>query len=365
MNHNRQSVIEFYAGYTICFVLIVLMIWPFLSSIIFAAILAGTFRPVQMWIEKRIGSPKWSAILVCLIILTALFLPSVLLIFKLSEEALLLYQSLKTHFGTLEFEQLFLGNHYVPETIRNLFHTLDLEFNFNSVRGVLLDASKDISATVLQVINSWITNIFSFLFQFLLMLIVVFTLLVDGDRIKSFFLALSPLPDEEEELVIDRFNQVNSVTLVGNGVGALIQGLLAAIGLWLVGIESLVLWTTIMIIMAFIPLVGISVIYVPVTLYLLISGKVLWAILFFAYCTIVSLAVENWFKPRFVGNRADLNSTAVFFSIIGGMTVFGLPGIFYGPLIISIFLTFTDLYHKRYAAAAHDDVDTISSSSNI
>ena len=180
------------------------------------------------------------------------------------------------------------------------------------------------------------------------MIIVIYTLLVDGERIKKFIFALSPLPDDEEELVIERFNQINFVTLIGNGIGALIQGLLAGIGFWISGIESLTLWTTLMIVLAFIPLVGISIVYIPVCLYLLITGKAITALILFLYCTGISLFVENWFKSKFVGNRAEISPTLIFLSIVGGLAVFGIPGIFYGPLIISIFLTFVDLYHKRY-----------------
>ena len=106
-----------------------------------------------------------------------------------------------------------------------------------------------------------------------------------------------------------------------------------------------------MIVLAFIPLVGISIVYIPVCIYLLIIGNFVSAIVLLIYCTTVSLIVENWFKSIFVGNRAEIHSTLIFLSIVGGLVVFGIPGIFYGPLIISIFLTFVDLYHKRYNEA--------------
>ena len=180
------------------------------------------------------------------------------------------------------------------------------------------------------------------------MMLMVYTFLVDGPEIKRFMLDLSHMPDDEEELVFEKFNQMNFVTLIGNGIGGLIQGVLAGIGFWFAGIESIMLWTTSMVFLAFIPLVGISIIYVPACLYLLIIGKIWGSVILFVYCTVISLIIENWFKPKFVGNRVKINSTLVFVSIIGGMSVFGIPGIFYGPLIASIFLTFVNLYHKRY-----------------
>ena len=348
MNDSKHSIVAFFVGYIVLFYLIGLMLWPFLSSIIFAGILAGSFSPLMTSLNNRIEHPRIAASIVCLIIITALFLPSIFIIVKLSEEALNLYESVVVYLSNKDLEVLFADNKFLPDFVARLFELMNLEFNFATIKGIVLETSKDASSAIFDILNSWISNIFSFFLHFIIMLIVIYTLLVDGNKIKSFVLALSPLPDDEEELVIERFNQINYVTLVGNGIGALIQGVLAGIGFWVAGIQSLTLWTTLMIVLAFIPLVGISVVYIPVCLYLLFVGNTITSIVLFIYCTVISLTVENWFKPRFVGNRAEINSTAIFLSIVGGLAVFGIPGIFYGPLIISIFLTFVDLYHKRY-----------------
>ncbi len=299
-------------------------------------------------INKKLNHPRVSATIICLIIILAIFLPSIFIIIKLSEEALALYQTIKAYLSDEDLESIMFGFKYSPQILQELFESIGLEFNLATFKNIILETSKEASSTVFDIINSWISNIFSFFLHFVIMIIVIFTLLVEGPRIKAFALALSPLPDDEEELVIRRFNQINQVTLIGNGIGAIIQGLLAGVGFWIAGIESLTLWTTMMIVLAFIPLVGISIVYVPVCLYLLVTGSPIAALVLFIYCTVLSLFVENWFKSFFVGNRAEISSTAVFLSIVGGLVVFGVPGIFYGPLIISIFLTFVDLYHKRY-----------------
>ena len=338
-------------GYLALFYLIGLMLWPFVSSIIFAAIIAGSFMPVMNFLAEKTHHRKWSAVLVCLLIVLAVFLPAIFIIIRLSEEALQLYQSIKAYLSQEQLEALLLNKEKMPGLIREIFEVANVEMNVASIKSLLLEASKSASSTIFDTVNSWISNLFFFFLQFLIMLVIIYTLFVDGTRIKEFFLALSPLPDEEEEMVIEKFNQINYVTLVGNGIGGIIQGLLAGIGFWFAGIQSIALWTTTMVILAFIPLVGISIIYIPACIYLLIIGKTIAGIILFIYCTIVAQLVENWFKPKFVGNRAKISSTLIFLSIIGGLSVFSIPGIFYGPLIISIFLTFVELYHSRYTKA--------------
>lgn len=349
MYEPKHSIIVFFIGYLVLFFLIGLMAWPYFSSIIFAAILAGTFTPVKNRIQNKIGSNKWSAVIICLIIILAIFLPSVFIIIKLSEEAFLLYQSIADYLADEKLNALLANMTFMDGFIQDVFKIANVELTLESIKSILLETSKSASAVIFDIVNASISNVFSFFFQFIVMIIVIYTLLTDGSKIKTFFLNLSPLPDDEEELVIDKFNQINYVTLVGNGIGGVIQGFFAGIGFWFAGIQSIALWTTSMIILAFIPLVGISIIYIPTCIYLLIIGKTTGGIILFIYCTLVAQIVENWFKPKFVGNRTKISSTLVFLSIIGGLSVFGIAGIFYGPLIISIFLTFVELYHKKYS----------------
>lgn len=142
---------------------------------------------------------------------------------------------------------------------------------------------------------------------------------------------------------------MNYVTLVCNGVGGIIQGVFVGIVFWFVGIDSVVLWTVLMILLAFIPLVGISIVTVLASIYLMLMGSVTSGIILFVFTLILALLVENWFKPKFIGDRIQINSTFVLLLIIGGMGVFGMGGIFYGPIICILFLTNVELYHSNYS----------------
>lgn len=159
---------------------------------------------------------------------------------------------------------------------------------------------------------------------------------------------ISPLPATDEQNILDKFNQMNFVTMVGNGVGGLIQGSFAGLVFWMAGLSSVFLWTTVMIILAFIPLVGISLITIPATIYLFVTGKTLTAIALIVSTNVVALIVENWFKPKFIGKSVQVDGILVFIYIIAGMSLFGMAGIFYGPLICIIFMTTIEIYLKNY-----------------
>ena len=180
------------------------------------------------------------------------------------------------------------------------------------------------------------------------MMIVIYGLLIKGDVLKKYVFELSPLPEEQEQTILTKFNQMNYVTLVCNGIGGVIQGVLGGIALYFAGIGSVILWTVLMIILAFIPLVGISIVTLPASLYLMLTGSVSSGVILLLFTTAVGLVVENWFKPKFIGERIQIDSTFVLLAIIGGMAVFGMAGIFYGPIIGILFLTHVELYHEHY-----------------
>jgi predicted PurR-regulated permease PerM len=142
---------------------------------------------------------------------------------------------------------------------------------------------------------------------------------------------------------------MNSVTLIGNGVGGVIQGGLAGIAFAICGFQSVFMWSVIMVILAFIPLVGISIIYIPACIYLFITGSVASAISLFVFCSLVAFITENWFKPKYMGGQVKINSILVLLFILGGMGAWGMAGIFYGPVICVVFMTMVEIYHQKYA----------------
>ena len=103
-----------------------------------------------------------------------------------------------------------------------------------------------------------------------------------------------------------------------------------------------------MVILAFIPLVGISVVTIPASIYLWIKGRVVASIVLFIFCTAVALWTENIFKPKFIGSKVQVDSLVMLFFIMGGMSLFGMAGIFYGSIVCILLLTMIELYHEKY-----------------
>jgi predicted PurR-regulated permease PerM len=339
--------------FAVAFIVLLLLSWfmfgPILHPMIFGAIMAGVFAPLN---DKIIAKTKWGSDLAssvtCLIIFLFVILPGVYILIQISSETYGLYQYLKEGFSKDTVRDFLFGGGKAAVLLSKVTTTFNVELTMQQIEQKALEVLTMLSGNLLEFINKFFGNILAFFFNFGIMLLTTFALLAKGPALKEYVLSLSPLPDDQEELIIDKFNQMNYVTMVCNGLGGVIQGFLAAIGLWIAGIESIFLWFVMMILLAFIPLVGISVITIPASIYLMVSGKVMTGTILLIYCTAVALIVENWFKPKFIGKRIQMDSILVFFYILAGMSYFGMAGIFYGPLICIVFMTMVELYHQHY-----------------
>ena len=141
------------------------------------------------------------------------------------------------------------------------------------------------------------------------------------------------------------------LVVVGNGAGSVLQGALCGIGMWSVGLPSPLLWAAVMSLFAFLPLVGISVVTIPASIYLYFSGQVPQAVGFFVFSTFVSLTVENVVKTKLMGKTMRMHAILLFLGILVGLGTFGFSGLIYGPLVAMTYLTLSGLYFSRYRSA--------------
>jgi len=136
--------------------------------------------------------------------------------------------------------------------------------------------------------------------------------------------------------------------LVGNTLSGLIQGVLGGVYFAVMGYISPVLWGAVMTVMAFMPIVGIGLIFVPTAIILYIKGYIWQAVFALIFYGLLSFSIDYLFKPKFVGVQAHLPPLLVLLSIIGGLSMCGLMGIIYGPLALTAFLTLSDMYFNEY-----------------
>ena len=186
------------------------------------------------------------------------------------------------------------------------------------------------------------------IFLFLVFLYTMFFFLKEGGEILEKMLFYLPLPDNVERRILDRFTSVTRATIKGTIVIGIIQGGLAGLAFWAVGIQGAVFWGTIMTVLSIIPLVGSALVWVPAVIVLALMGQYLQALGLFLFCSMLVGSIDNLLRPWLVGRDTELHELMVFFGTIGGISLFGIIGFIIGPIVAALVITSLDIYAEQF-----------------
>jgi predicted PurR-regulated permease PerM len=318
------------------------LFWPFLSILVLAFVLTGIFYPVYSLFLKKM-SPHKASLLTCMVIVLVIFVPILFFVGALSQEAYGLYQMGKGATIAQHIKELLQGSESVDK-IKNILAGYHIHLDSESFNKALSDIGKEVGLYLYQQASAIASNILKFIVNFLIMIIIIFFLLIDGKKLIDFITDLSPLPVEHDQKLIAKFQEMAGAILIGNGLAGLIQGVIGGMTFAFFGLSS-----------PFLPVVGISVVFFPAVIYLFLKGRIAAGISFLVIYILITVVIEYLLKPRLVGQKVKMHTLLVILSILGGLKVFGILGIIYGPLIVTAFLTLTEIYRTSYETFVRDE----------
>lgn len=326
--------------------LLLRLLWPFTSMLILSYFLSAISKPVYEFLNQRLPS-SLASLITCSLIVLLVFVPLIFFVVALSSEA---YSLLQLTRGTNIAETL---SAYVQHNIIYLRLEALLEgYGFSIEMGQITSALSELGTAAVRFVYTqasiWAGNILTFILNFVMMILIIFFLLIEREKLVSFLLHLSPLPNNHDLLLMDKFERIAGAILVGNGICGVIQGIFGGLAFAFLGFSSPILWGCIMGILAFLPIVGIGAVLGPAALYLIIQGHFVQGVGMALFYIFLSMGIEYLLKPKLVGNQVQMHTIIVFLSIIGGLAAFGILGIIYGPLIFTAFLTLYDIYIDNY-----------------
>jgi len=345
--------------FLICFIISILLLgWllkPFIAIIVLGAVTSIVFYPLFRIIYRppHIGV-SIASLVSCLIIFLVIFIPIVFFIGSLTQQAFGLYQMARDAVFSDQINALLSHTHILDRMNALLVH-FNYEVTGEEIKQTLSEIGKSVGLYLYEQARAIAANTLSFVVNFFLMLLVVFFLLQDGGRLLAYIIELSPLPTDQEHLLIGKFKEMTRAVLVVNGISGVIQGILGGLAFWLFNFHSAFLWGVIMGLLAFLPIVGIGVVIAPTVIYLFIKGQGGAALFFIVFYLLLTVFIEYVLKPKLVGQRVQMHPLLVFFAIIGGLKVFGFLGIIYGPLIVTAFMTMATIYMANYRRFVESD----------
>ncbi len=315
---------------------------PFLRALAWAGVLSILFYPIYAYLSTRIRWKSVAAALTLAVILIIIIGPfsylSVLLVGELTEVAGYIEEGELSALTSL-LEQPAVQ--WTLEKIEPVFSAEDVDFG-----KLLVDGISNIGKNLLNKITTGAKNIFAALLDFIFMSLTIFFLLRDGSGFLAHFRDYLPFSEEQKDRLEMQTKDMVVSTIFGGVVVALVQGLLGGVAFFLVGVPSPVIWGTAISIMSFIPMLGTFSIWFPAVIYLFLQGMVLQSFILFLIGAFGISMVDNILKPIIIGERTKMPTLLIFFSVLGGIKLFGLIGLIVGPLVVALFISVLEIFRN-------------------
>ena len=181
-----------------------------------------------------------------------------------------------------------------------------------------------------------------------IMIIAFYFFLLDGPKMIESFKGLSPIDDEHEQELVSEFSKVSRAVVVATLLSALVQGILAGIGFYFCGLESIILLTVLSAVLAMVPFVGAAAVWIPCALYLYFFDHNLPAAIGLAiYGVAVISMADNLIKPYILHGQSNLHPLFALLSVIGGVAALGPIGILIGPMIVAFLQTLLKILQRE------------------
>jgi predicted PurR-regulated permease PerM len=319
-------------------ILCALILQPFFTTIVGAVVLAVVTQRPYNWLATKIRNPNICATVALIIVILAIVIPSFFLAQELGKQAVAAVVALRDDANQKKVTDYIANHPALADQLSTITSSIDPNNVAHATAAYLGRSLGGILGTSARVIT-----------QLVVMLFILFFLFRDRAQALDFLRSLLPLRDDETTELLHRLDDTIYATALGRLVIAAIQGILAGLAYWALGVPEPILWAFITAIMALIPAFGTILVWAPIALYLGFTGHWGKAALLALWGGIIVSTIDNILYPILVGTRLRAHTVTILIGILGGVALFGITGLILGPIIFTLAGTLLEFWRTRTA----------------
>lgn len=314
--------------------LVWLIIAPFVTALALSVIIVTICHPLYLRIKSYTPRKNKSvaAFLSTLIVLLVIVLPLILMSSMVVKEVVAFFQQVSTEdvglvskLASLEAQ---VGN-YLPG------------FEIN-----LSEQIYSIAPWVTGNLGAIFAGTISTIFIFIIALVGSFYFFRDGRELLQLVIKASPLPEQEDRIILNRLGRAVRAVATGTVLVAIIQGSLVAVGFTIFGIERAVIWGSFASLGALIPGIGTTFVTVPAIVFLFFTGQVSSAVGLLVWSIFIVGLVDNFIGPYLMSRGNNLHPFIILISVLGGIGLMGPIGFIIGPVVVTLFVVLLEIYNQ-------------------
>lgn len=311
-----------------------LLLSPFLPSLAWALTFAVVAAPLYDFILRRVKKRSLAALISVVIVAVVVIGPAIFVADRLVREAMSGIEMLRAEFqggglrATLERSPVF----------RPVINWMEgqAQSDLDQLMGFIAPRA-----------SSYLAGSVWMLAEILITLFLLFYFFRDRNEILCTLRSYAPLTEYETNRVLVRVRDTIFATIYGAFTVAMVQGFLAGLMFWWLGLPAPLLWGVVMALLSVVPMLGSFVVWLPTSVYLALEGRWIDALILAGWGAIAVGLVDNLLYPVLVGGRLRMHTVPVFIAIVGGVFLFGASGLILGPVALALTIALLDLWKRR------------------
>ena len=314
-----------------------LIVLPYITWILVGVILAFALTPLNNRLSQRVGEGL-AAGLSILIGLFLIILPIVIILGVAAEQA----RQIFAEFDLRDVPQL-------DTVIAQRFGVeVDIEALNDAFGSAIRTGARGLAGNLFSIVGG-LPELF---IGFTILFFVLFYLLKDGDEATSWVRTVLPVDPSVREELFEETRLLLHNSLVGTVVVAGAQALLLGVAFLVLGLGNVVFWTVTAFVLALVPLVGASLVWIPASIYLFVVSRPIAAVALFVFGAIVISTIDNILRPKVMRRGTQLSPVITIVGIFGGIALFGFVGLFIGPIILGMLKLIIEILVREYPERA-------------
>ncbi|MFH1522576.1 MAG: AI-2E family transporter [Patescibacteria group bacterium] len=313
---------------------------PFLTEILAATIIVSIFYSTyELLVKKLWGRRNLAALVMCILVALLVIIPLANFIVYAAQKSVEAYSEITTKVNT--------DNLGIIMDSRALDKVNLMGFDSESIRGFIIDIAKKLKDWLVSGGTNLIKGTTNFIISLVIIIFTTFFFFVDGKKMIEKLMYWTPLSNKYDKKIFQKFRDVSHSIMLSTFVTAAAQGIIGAIGFLIVGMPAFFAGVA-MAFLSLLPFVGAAIIWLPVGVYLLVTGSIWQGIFLLIWGGAVVSTTDNVLRAYIIKGKAQVHPIFIIFSVLGGIALFGFWGIIFGPLIISLAVTILHIYELEY-----------------
>lgn len=313
-----------------------LVLRPFLTAILLAAVVCVSTWPVFTWMRGHLrGNASFAALFTSLLLVLVLVVPLALISLSLADNVTLIVDATKRWFaqGSPSPPNWLTAIPLVGESLDAYWHELaaSQEALLDGLRR-LLDPAKGFLLNSALVLGEGVL-------QMSLAAFIAFFFYRDGEHlIQTLMRAMHKVADNVADDVLATV--ANTTVSVAYGLigTALAQAAAAVIGFWMAGVPAPLLLGAATFLLSLAPM-GPPIVWGGAAIWLYWQDHAGWAIFMVLWGLLVVSSIDNFLKPYLISRGSSMPFALVLLGVLGGVIAFGFIGLFLGPVLLAVGLS--------------------------